>query len=152
MNECNYFIYGRSGGPPPEQFWKTYFKITYFEAFGLKKGGWRGRGGGHKIFSSDLHWSQEWSRWVQKSLKAWKAWKRLTPAQDIMDLLVFGKVQWINFLRGPYTCQMYLQQFLSSDWSSQSTSPSQRHAPLIHFPLLQRYSPFLQEGCESAGK
>ncbi len=29
---------------------------------------------GHKIFSSDLHWSQGWSRWTQKSLKQAQPW------------------------------------------------------------------------------
>ncbi len=74
-------------GSSPRKFWKTYSKTIYSEAFGPKKGGWRGRwgGGGQNILSSDLHWSQEWSRLVPKSPKAWKAWKSLTPEINKKD-------------------------------------------------------------------
>ncbi len=40
---------------------------------------WNCHGGVLYVFSSDLHWSQDWSRWSPKSLKSWKSWKRQTP-------------------------------------------------------------------------
>ncbi len=49
MHECDYFMEGGYGGPPPENFEKTYFKTIYSEAFGLTKGGWKCRGGGGVI-------------------------------------------------------------------------------------------------------
>lgn len=44
----------------------------------------------------------------------------------------------------------YSRQTLSSDWSSQSTSPSHCHAPLMHIPESHWNSPRLQFGLEPA--
>ncbi len=43
------------------------------------------REGGVYVFSSDFHWSQEWSRWAPKSLKGWKSWERQTPAASLLQ-------------------------------------------------------------------
>ena len=43
----------------------------------------------------------------------------------------------------------YSRQSFSSDWSSQSASPSQCQASLMHIPLLHWYSPSLHLGRDS---
>ena len=59
----------------PVSFWVTVLQYPY--PLPLKK-----------KFSSDLHWSQEWSRWAPKSLKAWK---RLSPVNTCIVLTICDK-------------------------------------------------------------
>ncbi len=137
-------------GSSPRKFWKTYSKTTYSEAFGLTKGGWKGQGGGgggHLIFSSDLHWSQEWSRWAPKSLKAWKAWKRLTPVSRRWKLIVDKKLldlalTWADCrLSKPARRYLVLLTFLDL-WRPQLVRPQVGF--LTHRKVQHLWSPLLQ--------
>ena len=73
------YVWGGLGVLPQKILKKLTLKPGILRLLGSPRvGGGVGGGGRYKIFSSDLHWSQEWSRWAPISLKAWKAWKRLT--------------------------------------------------------------------------
>ncbi len=75
-----YGFFGGLGGPPPENFWIWWLHVLHSSVFL-----------GHftpmptpqpprKKFSSDLHWSQEWSWELGKSLKSDFSLKILSPA------------------------------------------------------------------------
>ncbi len=79
-------------GSAPRKFGKFTIKlcIVYSEASGWMKvlviyemihQGWMERWGEgcHEIFSSDLHWSQEWSRWAPKKPESLKSLKEADP-------------------------------------------------------------------------
>ncbi len=66
------YMRGVWGSPPGNYEKPTIKKPRILRLLGPPRPGKGGRGvggGGHRIFSSDLHWSQEWSSWAPKSLK-----------------------------------------------------------------------------------
>ena len=88
MHECDYFMWGGSEGPP-QKILKNLPRIL--RLLDSPRVG----GGGYKIFWSDLHWSQEWSRWAPKSLKKADPWNKPDTPSYTYTLKWSKKIVWV---------------------------------------------------------
>ncbi len=100
-----------------------------------------------KKFSSDLYWSQEWSRWASKSLKARKAWKGL----NINGIVVFHPasnipLHWSRFPAKTATLMAFCQK--STFWKAaflsftQNTEKSKSKNLELEWTLGSFFTPF----------
>ncbi len=77
-------VQGRKACKETKEWWSCLNKNSRMKLLDASCQWWNCLRGGVYVFSSDLHWSQEWSRWAPKSLKKLKKLKEADPCRKMV--------------------------------------------------------------------